>query len=97
MDATSLKELAAACGGKLLRGDGARTVTTISKDTRTLQPGDVYWALRGETHDGHDFVRAAVEAGAAVAVVESVNADAPDHLPLIKVADSLAALQQLVA
>lgn len=97
MDATSLTELAAACGGKLLRGDGARTVTTVSKDTRTLQPGDIYWALRGETHDGHDFVRAAAEAGAAAAVVEHANADAPGDLPLIEVADSLAALQQLAA
>jgi len=97
MDATSLTELAAACGGTLLRGDGGRTVTTISKDTRTLRSGDIYWALRGETHDGHDFVRAAAEVGAAAAVVERADAGVPHDLPLIEVVDSLAALQRLAA
>lgn len=42
----------------------------FSTDTRTLQPGDVYVAIVGETHDGHDFVRQAVEKGAAGVVVE---------------------------
>src|SRR5690242_18583647 len=42
----------------------------VSIDTRTLKPGDVYYALRGEQHDGHDFVVAALAAGAARAVVE---------------------------
>ena len=41
-----------------------------STDTRTLQPGDTYVAVVGETHDGHDFVPQAVEAGAAGVVVE---------------------------
>lgn len=95
MDATSLNDLAAACGGKLSRGDGARTVTTVCKDTRTLQPGDLYWALRGENHDGHAFVRVAAEAGASAAVVECGDADAPGDFPLIVVADALVALQQL--
>lgn len=95
MDATSLKDLAAACGGKLSLGDGARTVTTVCKDTRTLQAGDLYWALRGENHDGHLFVRAAAEAGAAAAVVEHGDVDAPDDLPLILVDDALLALQKL--
>ena len=37
----------------------------ISIDSRTLRPGDVYYALRGDSHDGHDFVEAALAAGAA--------------------------------
>lgn len=95
MDATSLSELAAACGGKLSAGDGARTVTTVCQDTRALQPGDVYWALRGNNHDGHAFVRAAAEAGAAAAVVERGGCDAPDGFPLITVPDALEALHKL--
>ncbi|PAP77719.1 UDP-N-acetylmuramoyl-tripeptide--D-alanyl-D-alanine ligase [Rubrivirga marina] len=41
-----------------------------STDTRTLQPGDVYVAIRGETHDGHRFVPQAIEKGAAGVIVE---------------------------
>ena len=97
MDPVSLSELAAACGGKLLCGDGAVTVTTVNKDTRTLEPGDLYWALRGENHDGHDFVRKAAENGAAAAVVERADVDAPADFPLIVVPDALHALQMLAS
>ena len=44
-------------------------VTGISIDTRTLQPGDAFFAIRGDARDGHDFVAAALAAGASVAVV----------------------------
>ena len=43
---------------------------TYSKDTRTLQVGDIYVAIRGERHDGHAFVRDAIALGAAGAIVE---------------------------
>src|SRR5450759_2529713 len=42
-----------------------------SVDTRTQNPGDVYFALRGPNHDGHNFLTAAIEKGAAAVVVES--------------------------
>ncbi len=95
MDATSLHDLAAACGGSLLRGDGGRTVTRISKDTRTLRAGDLYWALRGENFDGHDFTAAAAAAGAAGAVVEHDPGDIPADFPVVQVRDAQAALHQL--
>ncbi len=47
-----------------------RVCTSVSVDTRTLQPGAVFVALKGPNHDGHDFVAAAFEKGAAAAVVE---------------------------
>lgn len=47
-----------------------RRCTSTSVDTRTLEPGAVYVALKGPNHDGHDYVRAAFEKGAAAAVVE---------------------------
>lgn len=97
MDPTSLSVLAAACGGTLLRGDGSVAITTINKDTRTIKAGDLYWSLRGEHHDGHDFVRKAAESGAAAAVVERADVDAPAGFPLLVVRDSLRALQQLAA
>jgi UDP-N-acetylmuramoyl-tripeptide--D-alanyl-D-alanine ligase len=48
-------------------------VTGISIDSRTLAPGEAYFAIKGAVHDGHDFVAAALQAGAALAVVERVQ------------------------
>jgi UDP-N-acetylmuramoyl-tripeptide--D-alanyl-D-alanine ligase len=97
MDATTLHALAAACGGVLLCGDGSATVTTICKDTRALQSGDLYWALGGENFDGHDFVAAAAASGASGAVVSREVSGLPATFPLIRVDDTLRALQQLAA
>ena len=41
-----------------------------SVDTRTLAPGDLYFALRGPSHDGHDYVEQAIQKGAAGVVVD---------------------------
>ncbi|MCJ2040183.1 UDP-N-acetylmuramoylalanyl-D-glutamyl-2,6-diaminopimelate--D-alanyl-D-alanine ligase [Methylobacterium sp. J-059] len=65
-------ELAAATGGTLQGERGA--VTGASIDTRTLQPGDLFFAIRGEARDGHDFVRAALDKGAGAAVVAADRA-----------------------
>jgi len=97
MEATALHAIAAACGGALLCGDGAAVVTNISKDTRTLQAGDLYWALQGESFDGHDFVAAAAASGAAGAVVAREVGAVPGGFALVKVDDTLAALQRLAA
>ena len=50
-------------------------VSGWSVDTRTQNPGDVYFALRGPNHDGHDFLAAAIEKGAAAVVVERSPGD----------------------
>lgn len=95
MDATTLHALAAACGGVLLCGNGAVAVTDICKDTRTLKPGDLYWALSGENFDGHQFVSAAATSGAAGAVVSRAPEGLPPDFPLIRVDDTQAALTRL--
>ncbi len=46
------------------------TVEGVSIDTRTLAPGDLFFAIKGETHDGHDHVARAFKAGAPAAVVQ---------------------------
>lgn len=56
-------EIAAATQGRLVGGNF--NVTGISIDTRTLQPGDLFIALRGPHHDGHDHIQAALQNGAA--------------------------------
>src|SRR5258707_14697518 len=59
-------------------------VTGLSIDSRTIAPGEAYFAIKGEVHDGHDFVAAALKAGAALAVVETAQRGkfAPDS-PLL--------------
>ncbi|MGH9488615.1 MAG: UDP-N-acetylmuramoyl-tripeptide--D-alanyl-D-alanine ligase [Terriglobales bacterium] len=70
---------------------------SASIDTRSLAPGDVFYALRGAQHDGHDFVEAALAAGAASAVIarsEAARFPAPLAACLRPVDDPLLALQQ---
>src|ERR1700675_3594073 len=65
-------------------------VTGWSIDSRTIAPGDLFFALRGPNHDGHEHVNAAFEKG-AVAVV--VDRDVEARGPVLRVDDSLHALQ----
>ena len=69
-------------------------VSGISIDTRTLQPGDLFVALRGENGDGHAHVAAALAAGAAGAMVHD-RAGLPGDAPLLVVDDTLAGLTAL--
>ncbi|MBM3608130.1 MAG: UDP-N-acetylmuramoylalanyl-D-glutamyl-2, 6-diaminopimelate--D-alanyl-D-alanine ligase, partial [Alphaproteobacteria bacterium] len=56
-------------------GAFAQAVHGISIDTRTLQPGDLFFAIKGENSDGHDYVRTAFERGAAAAVIDEQHAN----------------------
>lgn len=70
----------------------------VSIDSRTIQPGNLFFAIRGKRLDGHQFVRAAFERGAAAAVVEWDFHEASGSAtggPLIRVADTTRALQRL--
>jgi UDP-N-acetylmuramoyl-tripeptide--D-alanyl-D-alanine ligase len=69
------------------------TIQGVSTDTRTLAPGNLFVALKGERFDGHDHLAAAVAAGAVAAVVSHSNPDI--NLPQIVVEDTLIALQTL--
>ena len=71
-------------------------VTGLSIDSRTIAPGEAYFAIKGDVHDGHAFVAAALQAGAALAVIEAAQRDkfAPDA-PLLVVDDVLAGLVDL--
>ncbi|HEX6105352.1 MAG TPA: UDP-N-acetylmuramoyl-tripeptide--D-alanyl-D-alanine ligase [Gemmatimonadales bacterium] len=70
--------------------DAGRTFTTISTDTRGLAPGALFVALSGERFDGHDYLDAAVRAGAAAAVVRR-GTPAVEGLTLLPVDDPLEA------
>ena len=74
---------------------GAR-VEGVSIDTRTLRPGDLFFAIKGEVHDGHDHVARAFEAGAAAAVIAKARGrDLAAHEATFAVEDTLRALERL--
>ena len=74
----------------------AGRVCGVSIDTRTLAAGDLFIAIRGETHDGHDYVARALEAGASAAVVSRERARSLTPLgPVFAVDDPLKAMERL--
>src|ERR1700749_627812 len=71
-------------------------VIGLSIDSRTIQPGEAYFAIKGDVHDGHDFVAAALKAGAALAVVERAQRGKfAGNAPLLIVDDVLEGLRGL--
>lgn len=73
----------------------SQTALGITTDTRTLQPGELFVALRGDRFDGHEFVSAAIEGGAIAAVVDDQFPAQSTKLPLVQVQDTLAAYQTI--
>ena len=73
-----------------------QSVPGLSIDTRTIAPGEAFFAIKGEARDGHDFVPAALKAGAGLAVVAAdQRAAMPKDAPLIIVPNVLDALRDL--
>ncbi|MEL6641480.1 MAG: UDP-N-acetylmuramoyl-tripeptide--D-alanyl-D-alanine ligase [Pseudomonadota bacterium] len=83
---------ATAATGGAMSADWA--ATGVSIDTRTIQPGDLFVALK-DVRDGHDFVAMAFEKGAAAALVTHRPKDVPDDAPLLIVPDVLKGLEAL--
>src|SRR5262245_52333747 len=73
------------------------SATGVSIDTRSLVAGDLFVALCGPNHDGHDFVAWALDHGAAAALVDRNIAGLPVAAPLLRVADTLVGLGALGA
>jgi UDP-N-acetylmuramoyl-tripeptide--D-alanyl-D-alanine ligase len=72
------------------------SVPGLSIDSRTLRPGEAYFAIKGDVHDGHAFVAKALEAGAGLAVVaEEKRGVMPTDAPLLVVSDVLEAMAAL--
>ena len=95
----SAREVAAACGGRVVRGDPSVVLEGVGTDSRQVMRGQLFVALRGQRHDGHRFVDRALAAGAGGAMVEQGRLDCvPDGpWPVVEVQDSLRALQELAA
>ncbi|MFO8090280.1 MAG: UDP-N-acetylmuramoyl-tripeptide--D-alanyl-D-alanine ligase [Desulfatiglandaceae bacterium] len=70
----TVNEIAAACGGVVVRGTGLRAVSGVSTDSRNLKFGELFFALSGLRFDGHAFVEKALSAGASGVVVRGDRA-----------------------
>ncbi|MEX0717029.1 MAG: UDP-N-acetylmuramoyl-tripeptide--D-alanyl-D-alanine ligase [Planctomycetaceae bacterium] len=96
MEGVTLQEVASAIGGQAIGIVRPETVVSgVAIDSRSVRPGELFWALRGEKHDGHDFANEAIRRGASAAVVQS---EQPTHkipaIPAIAVPDTLRALSE---
>jgi UDP-N-acetylmuramoyl-tripeptide--D-alanyl-D-alanine ligase len=100
----SLAEIALGCSAKLeapasITGAGVLIAQGYSIDSRSVAPGELFFAVRGERLDGHDFIAGALERGALAAVVSLARvASLPDEVlaaPLLIVEDPLQSLQAL--
>lgn len=85
------QEAAAATKGRAM---GDWSVSGVSIDTRTIEQGDLFVALKA-ARDGHDFVAQALEAGAAAALVSRIPEGVSENAPLLVVDDVLAGLEDL--
>jgi UDP-N-acetylmuramoyl-tripeptide--D-alanyl-D-alanine ligase len=99
-DGIALSEVVAFTGGQEVVGLGERVFPRVSTDSRTVDEGDLFVALRGERFDGHRFVESALERGARGALVEvapSEEALRKYDAAVVVAPDSLRALGDLAA
>ena len=89
----TLAQAQAMLPGSTLVGDGATAFARVHSDTRSLQGGDLFVALKGERFDAHDFLPQAKVSGAVAALAERGLHEA--GLPGLQVPDTLAALTEL--
>lgn len=86
-----------ATGGQLLRGNPATPLRGITIDSRRLQPGEAFVAIRGRRLDGHGFIEEAAHNGASCLIVSHVpvSTNGSSALPMVLVEDTTVALGDL--
>ena len=90
----TLAQAAAACGGKLCgRYDENSPLGRIVIDSRAVEPGDLFAAYKGERVDGHDYIAAALDKGAACCVAQRIPEG--ETRPILLVEDVQKALEQI--
>jgi UDP-N-acetylmuramoyl-tripeptide--D-alanyl-D-alanine ligase len=90
--------MANAMGGRVLSGEASLTIGNVTTDTRTLQRGDFFVALRGPRFDGKAFVGEAINRGAVGALVDpgfEERADVLTRAAIVQVTDTTRGLQDL--
>jgi UDP-N-acetylmuramoyl-tripeptide--D-alanyl-D-alanine ligase len=95
MEALSLPQLAHMLGCSAPLIDTLKLFSSVAVDSRLLKPNDVFFALRGAQVDGHEYLSQAAANGASCAVVSNSYVGSDYGLILLKVEDTLQALQTL--
>lgn len=87
------------CNGKLLTGNKDLILENFSKDTRTIEEGDIYIGIKGEIFDGNDFFEEALNKGASCCILdninENINLSKYPNKTIIKVPNTINCIQQL--
>lgn len=91
----TLEDIAPAIGGQ--RQGGNVSFAGVSTDSRNIAAGDLFVALHGDKFDGHDYVAACLQQGAAAALIDHAVADLPPDASLMVVPDTRIALGELAA
>ncbi|MFB0527109.1 MAG: UDP-N-acetylmuramoyl-tripeptide--D-alanyl-D-alanine ligase [bacterium] len=94
MERLTIREVITAVRGELICGSPQGKISGVSIDSRTIKKGEIFFALKGERFDGHDFLREAIDRGAKAAVV-SKRKKFTTKIAIINVAQTLTALQEL--
>ncbi|MDD5669237.1 MAG: Mur ligase domain-containing protein, partial [Candidatus Omnitrophica bacterium] len=90
-----INELIQAIGASVVRKSAFFSVTGVSIDTRSIKQGDVFFALRGDNFDGHDFAACAAQKGAACIVKEKnkkIDLKRLKNVTVLEVNDTVKAL-----
>lgn len=95
MSLLTVQEVVRALHGALVGGDLGVPVTGVSIDSRSLEVGEAFFAIRGYRLDGHAFVGDAAARGASCLVVHHLPDEIPLHVPVILVEDTTRALGRL--
>jgi len=98
MNPLTLSQIAQFAEASLSSGDGTAVINKVSTDSRTIKPGELFVALRGENFEGHDFIEAGAKAGATGALVDlNWAGNVPNNFALLRATDTLQAYQTLAA
>src|SRR5438477_4407161 len=96
MNSTTLEQIAHFAGARITAGAANISIERVSTDSRTVKPGELFVALRGENFDGHKFVEDAAQAGAAAALVENDwQGNVLQGFAILRAANTLRAYQDL--
>ena len=99
MNSLKVEDILKVCNGELLAGSEDIEISDFSKDTRQINKGDLYVAIKGESIDGNDFAEDALEKGAIGCLVDGIIDDdilkKYNDRAIIKVEDSIKAIQKI--
>ena len=98
MEKLTIKQIVKITNGILISGDENIGIESFSKDTRTIQKGDIYVGIKGESFDGNKYYKQAFEKGAIACILEKQSVDNQNlnQFPnIILVDDTVKALQDL--